>query len=303
MAVEIGTADNYLDLLDKLRIFLTTNEELVNTGQQWEILRWNNGHELILKAPGLSGAEKIYMGIWAYENTTNDYYNFNICGLVGYIPEHSFADQPYKQSAFVCLWQHKIPYWFIANGQRVIVAAKISTVYEYFYLGKILPYGTPQQYPYPLFVGGTTNADGERWSGTGARHSGFQCPGYGSYLYTIDSVWRRVCNREPYSSSHRWRGENTIFLYPTDTWSFGGGNCKLSNIQQNTDSTYTLLPYILHTSDQPAKNVYGELDGAYWITGNKSASENIITINGQDYLVIQNIHRTTWADYLALELK
>lgn len=67
MAYETGTATDYLDLLDKLRVFLTSNASLVAAGQQWQVLRWqtdNNGEkELILKAPGLAGTDNIYCGI------------------------------------------------------------------------------------------------------------------------------------------------------------------------------------------------------------------------------------------------
>jgi hypothetical protein len=48
--------------------------------------------------------------------------------------------------------------------------------------------------------------------------------------------------------------------------------------------------------------VLGELDGAYFIPGFGQAAENIVTISGQDYLVVQNIFRTTSDAYWALKL-
>ena len=60
MAFEIGTASDYRDLLDRFHAFLTTHPNLVAAGQQWQALRWTTDaatKELILKAPGLAGAE------------------------------------------------------------------------------------------------------------------------------------------------------------------------------------------------------------------------------------------------------
>ena len=46
-----------------------------------------------------------------------------------------------------------IPYWFLADGRRVIIVAKITTVYEHAYLGFLDAYATPGEWTYPLVVG------------------------------------------------------------------------------------------------------------------------------------------------------
>lgn len=43
MAYETGTASGHIDLLDKLKTFLTTNSALVAAGQQWQALRYGFG--------------------------------------------------------------------------------------------------------------------------------------------------------------------------------------------------------------------------------------------------------------------
>lgn len=43
MAYANGTATSYLDLLDKLRLFATTNSALVAASDQWAVERWTGG--------------------------------------------------------------------------------------------------------------------------------------------------------------------------------------------------------------------------------------------------------------------
>ena len=49
-------------------------------------------------------------------------------------------------------------------------------------------------------------------------------------------------------------------------------------------------------------DLFGELDGCYHISGFNNAVENIITVDGVDHLVVQNVHRTGVEDYWALRL-
>ncbi|NYZ69106.1 hypothetical protein H0A36_24095 [Endozoicomonas sp. SM1973] len=117
MAVEIGTADNYLDLLEKLKVFLTTNEKLVSTGQQWEILSEKNEGfpaQVFFKAPGLTGKENIFINIRAAFDTNLDVYNWEIFGAIGYEDNFGINEQPSKEFVHIYLWQHKIPYWFVS---------------------------------------------------------------------------------------------------------------------------------------------------------------------------------------------
>lgn len=46
----------------------------------------------------------------------------------------------------------------------------------------------------------------------------------------------------------------------------------------------------------------GELDGMYSVPGYGNSVENIITANGVDHLVVQDVYRTGYSDYWALKL-
>ena len=107
-----------------------------------------------LKAPGLTGFDPCYVNFQIYDRPTNDYYNLAVTGCTGFVGAAQFDDQPGALTALaIPLWNQPIAYWLAGNGQRVILSAKVDTAYLSAYAGKMLPFGTPQQYPYPLLIG------------------------------------------------------------------------------------------------------------------------------------------------------
>jgi hypothetical protein len=49
-------------------------------------------------------------------------------------------------------------------------------------------------------------------------------------------------------------------------------------------------------------NVFGALEGICYITGFDNTVENTLTINGVDYVVMQDVYRTGFPDYYAMRL-
>ncbi|MGI9277485.1 MAG: hypothetical protein ACR2PT_21885 [Endozoicomonas sp.] len=310
MAFEQGTANGHVDLLDKVVSFLTTNQQLVDDKQNWQVLKTESEgylRQFFLKAPGLSGKEEIYINFRVFDNKENDRYNWHTRGALGFIENQKFLDQPnLSPKTYSYYWDKAIPYWLVGNGQRVIIVAKISTSYVVSYFGKIIPYGTPKQFPYPLFIGGVGNDSGKRWSDSSNTFdvSCVMSPGQGCQFYTSDGGWRQVRNRYSTSSSDT----SYLNLLPTAQGGFfrarSSGWTTFKQVQPNPDGSYTLLPFMLAThNNYPSRNVYGELDGLLWVTGTGNAAENIITIDSQDYLVVQNMHRTDWEEYAAVRLQ
>lgn len=290
MAYEKGTANGHKDLLAKIKTFVTTNADLVAKKQNWTVLNNDTtGNEVYFKAPGLTTKESIYIAIKCHQNTGADYYNFHIISSLGYAPSAAFEAQPNLAGSSVLLFNHAIPYWMVANGQRLIVVAKVSNIYTSFYLGKFSQYGHPHQYPYPVFVGGAFNSNTARWSQTiqnGHRH--YQKPHVNSncFVCTPGNIWAKVFN-EGWQSS-----------ISTRAWITAQPARKVGN---NPDGSYSLIPFVL-VQDKPVRNVLGELDGVYWVSGHSNPSETILNQNGKQYLVFQNITQTDWSGYAALEL-
>jgi len=251
--------------------------------QGWTILRYNDvstNHELIMRAPGLSGTEQIFCGAYCYQDAGADYYNLAVATMTGYVAANSFGTQP-GISPILGVPAHnlRIDYWMAINGQRLNVAMKVGTpVYESFGIGKFFPFAAPSQYPQPLFACATlTSASATRFSET--THSmGWKGNRNNLRMRFNDGTWR------------------TPLATPWGTES--SNDLVLSNSIRPAESTYALYPVMLYD----ATNVYGALDGIYHITGWNNAVENTLTIDGKNYVVIQDVYRTGFGDYIALEL-
>lgn len=310
MAYETGTASNQVDLINKIVAFATTNSTLVGLGQQWVDLGVASGQTTgkWLRGPGMSGGDQIFAGIQAYVDTPNDTYCLDISGSHGFNASSNFASQIGQcPKSYVSCWNSSMPYWIVGNGQRIICVFKVSTTYHALYLGKILPYGTPSQYGYPFYVGGESFAP-LRWSDSSFGFRQFIDPGAtsmsmntGCYLCYPDGSWQFFGNFYGSGSENQNTSNERVI------WPYAGGALvatqylRLREMRENIDGSYTLLPIILHAS-QPSRQVFGELDGCHYVSGFGNAAENIITISGQDYLVVQNIFRTARHNYWALKL-
>lgn len=298
MAYETGTATSYTDLLDKLKTFVT-GSAITTEGNEWTVLR-TSSTELILKGLGNSRDKEIYCGIRTFLDGV-DSYQWEMRGFTGY--DSGVTGLSGQPGASPAVYMHfhgaSMTYWFFANGQRIIVVTKVSTVYEHGYLGFLLPYATPAQYPYPMVAGGSSDLSTRRWSSTDRNHSGYWNAGNaGCYLYQPDGSWAEINNRTGTSGtvSSPSSADRTIWPYWT------GSRGVLSDLDTAPDGSYTLLPVIPNSpSSAGAQNIYGEFDGVMFLTGKNNASENTVTIGGDTYIVFQNIHRTAYEEYAAIK--
>lgn len=245
---------------------------------RWTQLRYLNptdgsNRELILQGAGLSGTDQIFIGLRSYHSTTADYYNLSVAGFTGYVSGNAFTAQPGYVESGVPAHNNRIDYWLTVNAQRIAFGLKVGTpVYEHGYVGKFLPYATPGQYPYPLVVGGMLGGiPATRFSDT--THSMYAKGARANLLMRfLDGSWK-----QPFSQA--WQ------------------NAYITTLR-DTNGGYSLLPIVLYD----AANVYGELDGVFYISGFNNATENTLVIGGITYVVLQDVSRTGFADYLALRM-
>lgn len=279
MPHSIGYVDNaggtlaHYNMLQRIRDFAAANG--------WQVLRYNTApadRELILKGSGYSGAEEIFVGFRTYQDVNADYYNLLAAGFTGYVASNTFDTQPGARLSGVPAHNNRIDYWLTLNPQRIALAMKVGTpVYESAYVGKALPYGRPSQYPYPVVCSGMLNgAAPTRFSDTSAAH------GMG-YRGNSASLGLR--------SNDRWIN---AYCYP---W----GNDQIAGSSQlrDTGSVYPPIPVELHDN---TANLWGALDGIFYISGFNNAVENIFTLDGHDFVVIQDVSRTGFTDYYAMRL-
>jgi hypothetical protein len=289
MATATGTASGYLDLLDRLVTFATG----LSSPEAWTVDRnitaADGERELIMHGPGLAGDDAVYVGIRGSTNATSDYYNWRLMGCTGYVAGNDWTAQPNVSPRslidgnHLLLWDDDIPYWFVGSGRRLIVVAKVSTVYQTAYLGLALPYATPGQYPYPLVVGGTSKEGNVRWSSQAFSHAAFFRGG--SHWRTQDGTWLALSTP---GSMH--------VLSP------GGSNWSLW--REAPDGTRWLLPLVgvQFAGLGSPKQVLGELDGVAAVPGFALAAEDVVDDGTDDWLVVQSGWRTTSTDYGAVRL-
>jgi len=308
MAVSIGTATDYLDLLDRLRTFMLANG--------WASLRFDGGSEFIAQGEGLGGTDEIFVGIKGEEDTGADWFNWQLNGMTGFEAGQAFAAQPgnigYSAAPHfprLHLWNSAIPYWFVVNPRRIIVVAKISTIYQLGYLGWINPYLPATNMPYPLLIAGTSTAsNGSRWSTVHDTHSlGVMQP-----VCVNGSTTEATILTNPRSSARFWFGEwhgiqnyfNGSLSYGTSMkalWPYCRSGRSAFMRTNPLDGGYLLTPVIAHFTS-PYRYVFGELDGLFHVSGFSNAVENIVTVGADDYLVVQNVYRNTIGDYCAVKL-
>jgi hypothetical protein len=165
---------------------------------------------------------------------------------------------------------------------------KVGTpVYEMFSLGKFFPYAFPSQYPQPLMVAGTLAGASiaTRYSSTDAAHT-WGIKGNLSQFRTLlnNGVWN----------------QSSLFPYNAPT-----NEAMLFNAMRPAGAgtatyTYPILPIEIFTTSPT--NIYGRLDGFYWITGFDNVTENTVTVDSRDFVVFQDVFRTGLGDYFAMEL-
>lgn len=250
-------------------------------------------------APGNNGAQSIYIGAYTNANVASDYYNLIFTGSLGFT---NLADKAQLNSSgrkALLLSNAAMKYWFVANGQRVQVIAKVSTTYHSAYLGLIYPYGSPAQYPLPFVIAADTSLLNYRWSTQNADCRFVIDPNTGFDLLDTSNTWRTYSNRTSAAVGDGSNDANGFNVHPA----MKGDNGMLDYVRDNLGGGYTIIPVVpIARSPAPIVGIMGELDGLYWISGYSNASENTVSDAGFTHLIVQNIWRTQIQHYMAVRL-
>lgn len=307
MAYSNGTASNYLDLVGRLRDFIVSDPALVSAGQAWTLLSGPSSgtpaatDELVFSGPGLAGNDDIRVGLKFYANAGLGYYNVGVVGLttsgVADIETQPGASTPH----WMLLLNSPMAYWFIANGRSFKVVVRAGANYPQMYAGFILPEHLPDDWPYPLFVGACawdrvasnssdTPSNSAYWNGVSegtivtARATGSLCD--------AGRMWRPVSNRSTGSS-------DTSHVH-TGHWYAPFFNQTLR--QSLTDQPILSQGLLFSNDTTIGRNTYGRFDGVFYLPSFGSTPEQVIAVDGTQYLAVPNVFRTTDGDYSAYAL-
>lgn len=304
-----GGDDAHLKMVDTIKTLAEANG--------WVTQRFTTNstyRELIIKSLGLSGTEEIYLGLKTYQNVSSDYYNITVAVMTGYVSANSFEAQPGYFARSVPAHNNSITYFLTANAQRIVGCIKVGTpVYEHFYIGKFYPYARPGEYPSPLALGAMiAEAATTRFSETTHRF-----PYHGrtaAYLYHRDlqGGWQQP-SVYPFQQANAGTS-NTLAESATKCLVPAGDYYQMEPLLMMQYSPSVTVP----------ANVWGELDGVYFVSGFNNAVENVIqmggvtvdqtgmtvaqavdaikAVSGRAFVVCQNVNQTSWRDYVAIEM-
>lgn len=277
---EISFVDNSSSMTYNLAHYnmLERIKKLVEASTEgWDVLRYDTStenHELILKGEGFTGTEEIFVGFRTYQSADADYYNLVAGTFTGFVSGNSFDNQPGAILSGVPAHNNYIDYWITWNAQRIALAMKVGTpVYESCYVGKFLPYAFPSQFPYPVVcIGMLDGTPATRFSDT-SHAMGYRGDRNNMRMRDTDGTWQ------------------TPSCYPFSDETISGP-------LRDTNNYYHLMPIEVFNS----ANIYGSLDGVFFISGFNNSVENTLSIDGVDYVVIQDVFRTGFNSYYALRL-
>lgn len=277
MAYSVNTAANIRDLLSRMRSFVLVNG--------WVEVYWNGSSDLVLKGTGDFGYDEIYIRIRIIEDTGNDIYNFRINAGVGWNNGELVFQ---TEEIYTAFWDNAMDYWLVCNGRRIILFAKVSTKYTCMHLGFFRPFSTPEQYPYPLMIGGTKNSS-VSWT------SNFN---YAFWSNDATSEHRSVFLPDTTECNRRITTSTYPIIWPKEVGPVGV--TVLQSCIDNIDGSYTLLPLLIYVT---SKYFIGQIEGLYHVSGHNQSAENTLIIGGDTYVIFPKFSETDRMDWVALQLK
>lgn len=297
---ENGTATNTADLLNKLRIFLTST---LPVAERWTQLRYttlSGQEELIVQGNG-AGSDTIICGLKHYFSSFTSNSEFILQHFSSFSSPSTFEQQlngiPQLQN-YVCLpcINSSITYWFIGNSRCFKIITKIGTNYYHAYLGFIYPYTNPIDWPNPICIGGSGLAN---FDGVPVKYNQTSSPALCSYwtpkngfvagsyqetstlmIKNTNGSQRRLFNRS----------DNNYDGLSQGTWPYlevaRGLYGSYTNIAPNLSNQYHLIPIII--VDNNGSGIYGEFEGVRFAPP-VLLPEDTIIVGSETWICFPNI--------------
>jgi hypothetical protein len=241
-----GTTDDpaHYKFLEALRNFAKSNgwTELMYDGT-------SANRYTFLQGPGLTGNDPVWVGLDTYQSVSSGYYNVAVGVATGYLSSQTYYNQPQMKRIGTPLFYDRIDYWISLNAQKIVFVCKVGQAYyEHGYMGKFIPYCSPIQYPYPVFVGGMFGYYSDQ-----------------SYILQTQSYTYGSYHEVPYVGSY----------YNGQVYSSFDGTWRLANKQTlgylgitlNNEKPVYNIDLTLYNQTSTA-GIYGTLDGCYMIQSN-----------------------------------
>lgn len=327
MAYSTGTATSHRNLMVRLKSFLLSGTHTGGSGTTLPVgERWTAdkdtsaevaGQQIVyFKSPANSGVNT-HINIRVYDDPDGiNYFNWHMTPHTSFDTNVGYEMQPgaplrgnstltlLNQTGYggprLTLANSSFQYWIIANARRFIVVANINGTWAQLYCGLILPYATPSEFPYPVFVGGNGYRENSK-STTPAIELGTPYDPittsaalqysivvnstnyFSSYLRVPQGSYLAFANFYKTSNARGNRLTNTAGIWP---WNYF--QASVESYTQIPSAESLILPCVLYSSFGADYNSYGELEGVHWLPGVDRAPGDTLTISAVTYLIVRS---------------
>jgi hypothetical protein len=308
MAFTTGTATDHHDLMEQLKDYLVT--------EGWTVQEWDLGATLldpttlVVTGPGITGGQLVNVSVQSEADSPSNSYAWKVGGHPDYDSGLDWGLQlnnsPIK---YFLLWPNAMDYWFYVNDRRFIVVAKIGSYYMSMYAGFFLPYALPDEYPFPYFIGATTDSLlPYNYDNSGMRS--FHDPGGNGAAYLIREtlVWRSLTNSNDSNNDvDSYSGRDGAMTWPLRTPSAESTTNTLNDITWSWARLLRPLAngvmpmWQVHVLDSLDGTMAGILDGVFMTGGFNRSPEQVVVYSAQDYRLFINVNRATPKHFYAIE--
>ena len=278
----------------------------------WPVLDADTA-EFSFQAPGSGANQEVYLNIRSVVDVSLEHYSLEIRLATGYGKALDFNGQPGSSaSVFLNLDKTAMTYWFYANDRRAIIVAKqTSGAYMSAYMGLMLPFALPAEYPKALYLAASyPNIDthDNNPSALNTRNRSIADPGQGTAYMLPRSVstWVSVENHTTGTTDVKFTSTPDAMTWPhrslaarsTDAdwaWEWSG----LERMRPNLNGEMPIFP--VHVFDTVNREFGGVLEGVFSIPGSDKSAELALSIGAQNFRCFPGGSRTSNHDYFAVE--
>ncbi len=298
------------------------------------------GRELILQGPGNAGTDEIFVGLMEIRDTIAGINNWHVAGFTGFGTLLDWLDQPgfslhgtiNQVSSFVPLSSGSIEAWIHVGPRFIKGVFRMGTTYTNFCMGFLNPYATPAEFPYPLYIGGSSGRTLQQFAESGVAMSGLCDPmadtrtggnvNGNAGLRNLSGVWASVLNWTFAGGARAARDDRSVYpcstvdggatFMPVEDRFIGGGtpendwldvipNSATPGVQNSNlfptpdsagDQTQLVPCYVWERT--PTFALFGELPDIFWgsTSGANIVSEDRVFVGGQAFRAFQQGNRT-----------
>ncbi len=242
---------------------------------------------LYMNGPGPS-TPNVQVNIRTGADVAAGKYWWEIRGALLYDSGQDFDNQPgISPPSYMLMWNSSIPYWLSVSDRRIVLTTKSSTRYFSLYAGFFLPYATPVEYPYPMYIAGTLGTTPPIYTTTlSTIRSAFDPSQVHAYVREPGGTWIEVENHGAGSGgddNYLLHNGGTYFMWP---YYAGGTNTSTATYLKNLEfrpgpagpaDALIIMPLeILGDAEDNAS--LGVLDGAVYVPGFGSSAEQTFTL-------------------------